>query len=124
MMNGARYAEGSIIIPNCALIVVAMLSSNRREPAVVFLRFSRDRLEECFLDTGRDRAAFALADDSAIELTYRRYFGSGSSEERFVSDVQIIARNAPGRYRVPHLASERDHGVARDADQRTRELGL
>src|ERR1700694_4954902 len=107
-MNDARYAEG-MIISHSAFIIVARLRRDRREPVVVFLRFSGHRLEECFLDASRDRAAFALAYDSAIQLTYRRYFGCGSSKEGFICDVQIIARDAPGRYRIANSGGE---GVA------------
>ena len=58
------------------------------------LGFSFDAFEERLLDACGDRPALAFADRAAVELADRRHFGGGAGEERFVGEVDVVARDA------------------------------
>src|SRR6185312_16999043 len=66
-----------------------------REPARVRRIAAVDGVEEHRLQTRRDRSARAVADRTMIELADRRDLGRRSGEERFVCDVDLVARDAP-----------------------------
>src|SRR4051812_15643438 len=94
------------------------------KPAAVLLGLAGHRLEESFLDARRDRPARPFADRAPVDFADRGYFRRGAGEKGFVCDVQIVASDAPRGNLVTHLARKRDHRLARDADERARQLGL
>ena len=59
-----------------------------------------------------------------VELADRRDLGRGAGKERFVRDVDVVAREALGAHWVTELCGELDHRGARDAGERGGELRL
>ena len=85
--------------------MVKQESSNRRQPLGELAAQSFHLIEIQRLQFRRDRAAAAGADNAAIELANRQYFGGGTGEERFVGDIDLIARDA--------LLDQRDNRIPR-----------
>src|SRR5262249_41959873 len=81
-------------------------------------------IEEHLSQLGRNRADLAGAYSASVDLAYRRNFRRGAREERLVGNVEVVARDALRAHAVARVLRERDHGLACDGDQRTRELRL
>src|SRR5512133_2185832 len=102
------------------LAVAAGISiSDLGEPVGVLGIAPVDDVEESGLDLLGDRAARAGADLQPVELADRRHFRGGAREERFVGDVDLVARDALLHDLDPQVLADAEHGVAGDAVQRT-----
>src|SRR5579862_384597 len=100
-----------------------ILRLHGREPMVVLAVAAVDDVEERRLDLLGDRPARSAADRAAVELADRRDFRRGAREERFVGDVDVVAREARLLARDAEIRADRLHAAPRDSVQRRRELG-
>ena len=96
---GPRTLERQIVrrhrnILGCFVKLAHDDSSDSSQPVGVGRYLAIHHVEEQALDFLRDRAAMAGADLAIIEFTDRRYFRSGTGEEGFVGDVDVVARHA------------------------------
>ena len=64
-----------------------------------------------------DRTNIAFPDYYAVDRPNRGNFGGGPGEERFVCDVQHLARYAGFGDRNPKITCQLNDGIARDARQ-------
>src|SRR6185503_14625015 len=85
------------------------------EPVRVLLGLTLRRREERALELLGDRAAGALAHHAVVDLADRRELRRGAREEGLVGVVEVAAHEILLAHRVPEIAGDSDHAVARDA---------
>jgi|SRR5687767_8865803 len=95
---------------------------DRRQPAVAVLNFPFADAEIFTLDAHRDGARLAFTDFDAIHGTNWSHLSRRATEEELIRDVDELARQNLLSYFEPHVASDRDDGIARDALQNRRAL--
>src|SRR3954469_15592868 len=97
------------------VLCLSLIASNLRQPFGVFRIAAVHDVEERALDLLGDRPARARTELDAVELADRRDLGRRAGEERFVGDVDLVARDALFDQLQPEVFADREHRVARDA---------
>ena len=89
------------------------------EPVFELWGFAADDVEEGFLDAIGGVAFGAVADTAVVDLADRGDLGGGAGQEKFIGQVQLVARQRLFLQRDVQLLADAEYRIAGDAVEAT-----